>query len=282
MYKLPKITDSNNELVKAGVAYYYFDPSVQTGRLSTVGIDSPKQAVAKTLNQIYSNHKSKNVAYLMYSDQWPNTKDSKGNRGHTKVTALKYNCPAIYDSNVPSVINKVVKGLGDVANGKCQTSREDTHYHADIKTVDGVTLDIFAKSAKFNEDIYSKFLAPHYKTDIYVQTWQQGNRENNYDPFCEDYRVETITSLIFPDDVEFLALNDHSKWAIPTTDSESRICIGDINRQLSQKKRGGGMVCAKLPKVRNTYESFINEIDACDDEHDELCYDIYGDLTERS
>ncbi|XP_070547035.1 plancitoxin-1-like [Ptychodera flava] len=83
IYKVPTILNSKNELMKAGVAYYYFDPSVQTGRLSTVGIDSPNQALAKTLNQIYTNHKSKNVAYLMYSDSWPNNKTTS-NRGHTK------------------------------------------------------------------------------------------------------------------------------------------------------------------------------------------------------
>ncbi|XP_070547110.1 plancitoxin-1-like [Ptychodera flava] len=230
IYNIPEIPDSDNELVKAGVAYYYFDPSVQTGRLSTVGIDSPNQALAKTLDQIYSNHKSENVAYLMYNDEWPDTKTEHWDRGHTKgdvcldttggfwlvqsaprfpepsngsyswphnakkygqsllcisaqvedgsfqkiVTALKYNCPAIFDSNIPLVIKNVVKGLDDVVNGNCKDRDEDTHYHAEIKTLEGVALDIFAKSAKFNEDIYSKFLAPYYKADMYAETWQRG------------------------------------------------------------------------------------------------------------
>ncbi|XP_070547173.1 plancitoxin-1-like [Ptychodera flava] len=87
IYNIPEIPDSDNELAKAGVAYYYFDPSVQTSRLSTVGIDSPKQALAKTLNQIYSNHKSKNVAYLMYNDEWPIQKPSIGIEAIRKVTS---------------------------------------------------------------------------------------------------------------------------------------------------------------------------------------------------
>ncbi|XP_070546668.1 plancitoxin-1-like [Ptychodera flava] len=84
IYKLPKISESNNELVKAGVGYYYFDPIVQTGRLSTVGIDSPNQSLGITVNQIYRNYDAKNVAHLMYSDSPPNDKSVPKSKGHTK------------------------------------------------------------------------------------------------------------------------------------------------------------------------------------------------------
>ncbi|XP_070546908.1 plancitoxin-1-like [Ptychodera flava] len=157
-----------------------------------------------------------------------------------------------------------------MANGNCQDSDEDTHYQASIKTTKGVALDIFAKCAKFNEDIYSKFLAPYYKTDMYAETWQRGEPEDNFKSFCREYKVENVKSIILSDDVKFPSLDDHSKWAITATDSESRICIGDINRQVGQKERCGGMVCAELPEVRKTYESFISGIEKCEDERDEL------------
>ena len=60
---------------------------------------------------------------------------------------------------------------------------------------------------------------------------------------------------------------DHSKLAIVVDKSRSPkyLCIGDINRQDSQFKRGGGTICFNnKPNIAKTYYSFINTLDDCD------------------
>ncbi|XP_070547061.1 plancitoxin-1-like [Ptychodera flava] len=271
--KYPKIPKySANGLVNEGLAYYYFDPSVQNGRLSTVGINSTNNALAKTLNQILNNHDSEKVAYLMYNDSPPNDTRVPSRKGHTKgvvcldeacgfwlihsvrlfpkssegeyswpnnanslgqslicvsakvpdgsfkqiMTALQYNCPNIYNSHVPQVIKEAVEGLESVADGHCEDSKERCKYHAEIETQGGVTIDIFAKSAKFNADIYSDFIAPHFESNMYAETWQKGSAEN-LKSFCKGYKVENVRSLTLPGDVNFKSTKDHSKWAVTTT-----------------------------------------------------------------
>ena len=65
----------------------------------------------------------------------------------------------------------------------------------------------------------------------------------------------------------FMNSMDHSKLAIVVDKSKSPqyLCIGDINRQNSQTKRGGGTICFKNKKnLAQTYYSFINTLDDCD------------------
>ncbi|XP_070547212.1 plancitoxin-1-like [Ptychodera flava] len=314
IYKVPKILKSKNELMRAGVAYYYFDPSVQTGRLSTVGIDSPNQALAKTLNQIYSNHKSKSVAYLMYSDSWPHQK-AKSNRGHTKgdvcldktsgfwlvhsvpqfpeysnrsylwpsnakkngqslfcvsasvqsgsfrkiATALQYNWPWVYDYNVPDDIDAKVPALLDIANGQHIDVKEG--YQDTFTSLAGQVFTVFGKGGKFNDDLYSNLVAPYFKQNMFTETWQVGPSPK-MESYCHKYKIENIKNVSLPG-VKFPSTLDHSKWAITYESAGGQVCMGDINRQLAQKSRGGGMLCTRLPKLWKKFTTFVEEIENC-------------------
>ena len=54
---------------------------------------------------------------------------------------------------------------------------------------------------------------------------------------------------------------DHCKWGISCTGST--VCVGDINRMTSQKKRGGGTACIENPSLWKAIHALINSTDPC-------------------
>ena len=112
----------------------------------------------------------------------------------------------------------------------------------------GVKFYAFAKAGKSETDIYKKVIAPYFQDGLYVQTWQIGGGT----PLPSDctrsapsvWNVERSYVQTKSNTYEFLASVNHSKWAITANpNANGYVCVGDLNRMESQKKRGGGMVC---------------------------------------
>ena len=51
--------------------------------------------------------------------------------------------------------------------------------------------------------------------------------------------------------------DDHAKWAV-MLDGSSNLCVGDINRMTTQRKRGGGAVCFSNAGLSNVLYNSIN------------------------
>ncbi|XP_071494254.1 plancitoxin-1-like [Diadema antillarum] len=83
VYKLPRDSKSSDPLIKEGIAHMYMDVNSQSFSWSNVSLKDTSQAVARTLQQIYKNHKSQDVVYVLYNDEFPNGTVSL-HKGHTK------------------------------------------------------------------------------------------------------------------------------------------------------------------------------------------------------
>lgn len=112
----------------------------------------------------------------------------------------------------------------------------------DFKTLGGMSFKVFAKNKKWNKDFWNQLVGPGLKSDMDVETWIRGAI-----PSVKD--SDGVHKII---DVKFIDFNplgipwlwpetkDHAKWGI-TVDSDW-VCVGDINRMISQEKRGGGAI----------------------------------------
>lgn len=129
---------------------------------------------------------------------------------------------------------------------------------------EGTKFKSFAKSSKFNSDLYEDLVAPYYKAgDFYVETWRHGN--GNIDSDCSKstkvYNVRDI-SIKSEEKITFPTMSDHSKWMV--SQENDLICVGDINRQEHQKVRGGGTVCTKSEELSKVYYNAVADAEPCD------------------
>jgi len=169
------------------------------------------------------------------------------------------NDPDIYGANVPASMGQSITVLNDLAKHKSPTkapySRTST-----LTSLGGVQFISFAKFKPFGQDLYAGLVAPTLQRSLTVETWQNGG--HNIGSNCSiDYPVKNVATVSLDNSVNFSINNDHSKWAV--ADQGDWICIGDINRQETQFKRGGGTVCQQNPAVAATFLSSIATEDQC-------------------
>jgi deoxyribonuclease-2 len=138
-------------------------------------------------------------------------------------------------------------------------------------TVGGQEFTHFAKGRYWGKELYADLVAPSLKSDLATETWQNGAFDNVVPTFCPpdyDYTTSNILDLKMGDD-EWKTTQDHSKWAITTkgfdadTTKDRAACIGGINRQYSQEKRGGATMCIENEGLNDELYDAIVDYEDC-------------------
>lgn len=106
---------------------------------------------------------------------------------------------------------------------------------ATLQSSGGSQFVSFAKSRKFQKELYEDLAAPYFDSgDYYVETWRHG--PGNLDSDCtKPSKVYNIEQIEFKTaNITFKTLKDHSKWMVEK--EKKLICVGDINRQVNFSK----------------------------------------------
>jgi deoxyribonuclease-2 len=119
----------------------------------------------------------------------------------------------------------------------------------DYKTIKGMPFKVLAKNREWNGDFWNGWVGPQLKEDLDTETWIRGPIPPvvDTDGIHKTFDIKYINlgplgvHLVWPE------TNDHAKWAI--TKDNNWVCVGDINRMISQRKRGGGTVAFQCPKL---------------------------------
>lgn len=104
-----------------------------------------------------------------------------------------------------------------------------------------------AKAPHHCIDIYSEHLVYQDPTDWYIETWRRGSVFSVTSSSLHD-----VNRLCF-DKKEYKETQDHSKWAV----SANHVWIGDLNRMVSQCKRGGGGILIRHSGMVKAFHSLI-------------------------
>jgi len=180
------------------------------------------------------------------------------------ATQLKYFHPDIFDYNMPAALARTVPNLAAVIKGDSSAGTNVV----DITTHDGQVFTSFAKDRKCNSDLYEELVSPTLKIGFNWETWRRGDecpsvcgdKKGNFDA------INVMAMKIGT--VSFGYTKDHAKIGIATSYSKTDggyICVGDINRMESQRKRGGGTVCFVTKTLYKALASSVTSVEDCSD-----------------
>ncbi|XP_012216163.2 plancitoxin-1 [Linepithema humile] len=337
LYKLPKVSESSNPVIRSGLAYLYItNNTVDKGwQLSTEKISAKNSIPGITLAPLYNDSVASNAFFVMYNDDPPN-RPSSAKYGHAKGVVIAnqqqgfwlihsvpnyppipnsgndarrgrnadenapgnrseydyptsgenfgqsflcismnddqfdvlgrqfmYNQIIVYWRNIPGAFADLFPVLADAANQKRIRQAPFSNKEV-LRSSKGVQFLSFAKSDKWQKDLYDEFVAPTLKSDLFAETWLNGRGRLPSD--CEHVKVYNVMSIrLNAVDIDFKSSRDHSKWAVTVEGKTNRTwtCIGDINRADTQYTRGGGTVCFNNRKIWKNYRGAVNDMEPC-------------------
>eukprot|EP01100_Stratorugosa_tubuloviscum_P001181 TRINITY_DN1264_c0_g1_i1.p1 TRINITY_DN1264_c0_g1~~TRINITY_DN1264_c0_g1_i1.p1 ORF type:complete len:387 (+),score=191.59 TRINITY_DN1264_c0_g1_i1:48-1163(+) len=175
---------------------------------------------------------------------------------------LQYYRPNYYASYFTSTAKSSASSWYDSSN--------DIYIHSAQNSLQSIlsrskmTINSFAKTGYYGSgwDMYSEFVAPSLKLDLYAETWRRGSGTPLPSSCDKTYKVENIKDLNINGHA-WDYLDDHSKWAISSSSSSTWVCMCDINRMASQGNRGGGCLCFQNSGLHSSLLSSVAAAEKC-------------------
>ncbi|XP_055695244.1 plancitoxin-1 [Lutzomyia longipalpis] len=178
---------------------------------------------------------------------------------------LMMNEPHLYEINLPEKLKEVFPNLVRASNMMRITTPPFWRVE-ELKSRNGSIFRSFAKSAKFQKELYTDWVAPTLGATLMVESWLHGpgRLESNCSLQFGVFNLRDIIIHLNGNTTSFRTLDDHSKWAV-SLGEQDWICVGDINRSEHQKVRGGGTLCRWDKKVATAYRNAILDYYPCPD-----------------
>ncbi|WGK69090.1 deoxyribonuclease II family protein [Candidatus Haliotispira prima] len=135
-----------------------------------------------------------------------------------------------------------------------------------LKSKLGKDFQLIAKNRHWKKDFWIDLVSPALKVDLDVESWRRGkapvSKMSGISEEVEDI-IQVDLSKIGYSEYQWKYTKDHSKWAVAnkaSNDQEAWVCVGDINRMVSQEKRSGGTLCFREPTLWKALRSLIEEL----------------------
>ena len=152
---------------------------------------------------------------------------------------LMLHWPQHYDSSISDDMKAAAPNFASTLD---DTKSTKTESKKSFSTLGSRSFVHYAKSAECDCELYEDIIAKDLGA-LRVESWMNGETTNKIPSSCKsdgfDEDVEDV-DVVTIGDGNWTETKDHSKWAV---DSKGTACVGDINRQYSQAKRGGGSLC---------------------------------------
>lgn len=143
----------------------------------------------------------------------------------------------------------------------------------ECQTRGGLDFKVIAKNRKWAKDFWIDLVGPTLRADMDVETWIRGKippmRDSDGVHKVHDVKYIDFHPLGAP--YRWPETRDHAKWGHTKTDDW--VCVGDINRMVSQEKRGGGTIALRDKKLWNALQQVDQVVvpPGCTDEDTREC-----------
>ena len=148
--------------------------------------------------------------------------------------------PQVYESRLPATL-----GGGDPLRLLTQKIEPDEVADSsviDCRTRAGLAFKVIAKNRRWGKDFWNDLVGPTLESDMDTETWIRGPAPSKFDSdgvhWTEDVKFIDLRSLGIP--YTWPETSDHAKWGLAV--DQDWVCVGDINRMISQERRGGGTI----------------------------------------
>lgn len=163
--------------------------------------------------------------------------------------------PQVFHANLPDSLD-ANDPLRLVAQKIDPNARGDSHVH-DFQSRGGKTFKLIAKNRKWGGDFWNQLVGPALGVCMDVETWIRGAIPDEHDSDApgainllgkeEVFDIKSIDFTPLGVPWKWPETKDHAKWGIGV--EADWVCVGDINRMISQEKRGGGAVAFQDPTL---------------------------------
>lgn len=177
-----------------------------------------------------------------------------------EIQQIQY--PLIYSSGVSADLASSLPNFSAWIGGYKSTTETETSV---LTSFGGRAFTHFGKSKEAYDDLYADLVAPGLKSDLRAETWVRGQ---NMPAFCKPdytYEVVNITRVTMSDGRTWKETQDHAKWVISDSGTET-VCVGDTNRMYSQEKRGGGTLCYQNSDLWSAFDGVVTSTHPCGEE----------------
>ncbi|KAM9797426.1 deoxyribonuclease-2-beta [Syngnathus typhle] len=169
---------------------------------------------------------------------------------------LVYLFPRFYNCSVPPAFASKLPQLAQLCAGQRPEAPSDKRMDQ-LLSLQGEKFFTFAKSDHFVDDIYTGWVAQVLKADLMTETWQRPDHDLPSNCSLPNH-VMNIKRIRLPKSAPFYSKYDHSKWCVSWDYEKQLTCLGDLNREVLQMWRGGGLMCSNNTLI---YKSFRPVVD---------------------
>jgi deoxyribonuclease-2 len=175
------------------------------------------------------------------------------------LVQMQLNAPQVYDWRAdPTAPAAAAAAAAITALGSGVVNAASICQSTVYETQGSASFTYFAKSKQWNNELYSECVASHFQTPLLVESWIRGSATG---PSCTTTEQVLDVQDLNYDGYDLTEYNDHSKWAVATT--QPIVCIGDINRMTTQYGRGGGTACIESQPLADFLRGAIQKTNLC-------------------